>query len=337
MKKIFPFMLATALLLNACGTKPSADSSSNAETSAPVQSQETQATETTEVPIDNSLIPADAESDETKLGKAITYSVKDETLYFKIKTSAEFDAQNARIAIVNPGIYLTRDSELITQCLFDENCFDETHDKEWFDGVYTFALDSRIADIAADDEWAPGTWTMMLYDGESGIVLGEWFFIAEGNGKYHFAFKDSWLKGAGEDKKVQEFDSPEDEVASWFSFAPDESDDEWATVFFDGYYLESTDTEGYDSYYLMVCPEGDYATYADADAADITYCGIGNRCPYRFSFEQGNIENGKYTLALAKMGGNVEVQFTAEKKGPTEWEFDFENAKCPALESKYAE
>ena len=31
-----------------------------------------------------------------------------------------------------------------------------------------------------------------------------------------------------------------------------------------------------------------------------------------------------------------EIQFTAEKKSPTEWKMDFSNAKCPALESKYA-
>ena len=56
-----------------------------------------------------------------------------------------------------------------------------------------------------------------------------------------------------------------------------------------------------------------------------------------FSFEQDGLENGKYTMVLAKMGGNVEIQFTAEKKSPTDWKMDFSNAKCPALESKYAD
>ena len=41
-------------------------------------------------------------------------------------------------------------------------------------------------------------------------------------------------------------------------------------------------------------------------------------------------------MVLAKMGGNVEVQFTAEKKNPADWKMDFTNAKCPRLESKYA-
>ncbi len=340
MKKILPVFFISAMLLTSCGTQTSDSSASVSDTAANDSSvsnerSESQDSVESETAIDTDLIPADVESDETKLGEAITYSVQDNILYLKIKTSAEFDAQNAMIAITNPGVYLTRDSEFITQCLFDERSFDEKFDKEWFDGVYTFALDERIADIASNEEWAPGTWTMMLYDGESKDVIGEWFFIAEGNGKYHFAFKDSWLKGAGEDKKVTEYDSLEDEVASWFSFSSEESADDWATLFFDGYFLEETDPEGYDKYYLMVCPEGDYATYADADAADITYCGIGDRCPYRFSFEQNGIEKGKYTMVLAKMGGNVEVQFTAEKKSSTDWKFDFENVKCPALESKY--
>ena len=58
--------------------------------------------------------------------------------------------------------------------------------------------------------------------------------------------------------------------------------------------------------------------------------------PYRFAFEQYGIQPGKYTMVLAKMGGNVEVQFTAEKVGPKDWKMDFTNARCPKLESKYA-
>ena len=36
----------------------------------------------------------------------------------------------------------------------------------------------------------------------------------------------------------------------------------------------------------MVCPEGDYTTYEDANAVDLTYAGIGGleyaKCPYCF-------------------------------------------------------
>ena len=70
----------------------------------------------------------------------------------------------------------------------------------------------------------------------------------------------------------------------------------------------------------------------------MTYCGIDGvdyaKCPYRFAFEQYMLENGKYTIVLAKMGGDVEVQFSVEKKGPTDWEMDFSNVKCSRLESK---
>ena len=76
-------------------------------------------------------------------------------------------------------------------------------------------------------------------------------------------------------------------------------------------------------------------------AVSCVFAGIGGleyaKCPYRFSFEQDGLENGKYTMVLAKMGGNVEIQFTAEKKSPTDWKMDFSNAKCPALENKYAD
>ena len=43
------------------------------------------------------------------------------------------------------------------------------------------------------------------------------------------------------------------------------------------------------------------------------------------------LENGKYTMVLAKAGGNVEIQFSAEKKSPTELKMDFLNAKCTRL------
>ncbi len=332
MKKFFAIMLALTMLLTlaACGKKPADTPSGDNNQGQPTQG--------------DSTAPEGAVIDETKLGESVTYSADGEYLYIKIKTSYEFDAHNAYIDIVNPGFYLTRDSEFITQSIFGSGRdFDEDFDKEWFDGVYVFKLDNNIITGLASDEseWAPGTWTMMLYEGESRVVIGQWLIVLEGGGKYHFEFKDSWLRGAGEDRKAEEFDSLEKEVGSWFTFKADESYDEWATFNFDGYYLEETDPQGYDHYYLMVCPEGDYTTYEDADAADLTYAGIGGfeyaKCPYRFSFEQDGIENGKYTMVLAKMGGNVEVQFTAEKKSPTEWEMDFSEAKCPALEEKYAD
>ena len=49
------------------------------------------------------------------------------------------------------------------------------------------------------------------------------------------------------------------------------------------------------------------------------------------------LENGKYTMVLAKMGGDVEVQFTAEKKSPADWKLDFENARCTRLSGPDAE
>ena len=327
MKKIAAILLALIMVftLSACGKKPAGGNNPDPTGQG------------------NGSAPEGAVSDETKLGESVSYYTDGENLFLKIKTSYEFDAHNAYIDIVNPGFYLTRDSEFITQSIFGSGRdFDEDFDKEWFDGIYVFKLDNNlISGLAADDsEWAPGTWTMMLYEGESQLVIGQWLIVLEGGGKYHFEFKDSWLRGAGEDRKVEEFDSLEKEVESWFTFKADESYDEWATFNFDGYYLKETDPQGYDKYYLFVCPEGDYTTYADADAVNLTYCGIGGvdyaKCPYRFSFEQGGLENGKYTMVLAKMGGDVEVQFTAEKKSPTDWKMDFSNAKCPALDGKYA-
>ncbi len=341
MKRILALLLTLSmvLVLAACGKEPTE------KTEEPTETTEISAESTdNQNPAANGTAPEGAVTDETKLGESVTCYTDDEYLYIKVKTSYEFDAHEANIDIVNPGFYLTRNSEFITQSIFDGGrCFDDEFDKEWFDGIYVFKLDnSMITGLASDEsEWAPGTWTMLLYEGESGLVIGQWLIVLEGGGKYHFAFSDSFLKGAGEDKKVKEFDSLEKEVASWFTFKPEESYDEWATFNFNGYYLEETDPEGYDKYYLMVCPEGDYTTYKDADAADLTYCGFGGldyaTCPYRFSFEQNEIEPGKYTMVLAKMGGDVEIQFTAEKKSPTDWKMDFSNVKCPALEAKYAQ
>ena len=243
---------------------------------------------------------------------------------------------------MNPGFYLTRESERITQEILDEvRCLDDKFDKEWFDGYYVFALDNtRIIDLASG-EWAPGTWSMLLYNGDTDIVLGQWFIVLEGGGKYHFEFKDSWLLGAGEDRKVKEFDSLQDEVASWFTF--NKQNEEWADFFFDGYYLETIDSSGYDGYYLMVCPEDDYATYQEAMEAHVgDYGTVGSRCPYKFSIYHESIKPGKYTMVLARsrsdelgVGGNVEIQFGIEKIDDENWKFDFSNAKCSALNSKY--
>ncbi len=335
MKKILALILALtmALALAACGGKEPTETPENSSESGNNQSQPEQS--------ENSA-PEGAVTDETKLGESVTYYVDGENLYLKIKTSYEFDAHQAYIDIVNPGFYLTRNSQFITQCIFASGRdFDENFDKEWFDGIYVFKLDnSMISGLAADDsEWVSKTWTMMLYEGESGLVIGQWLIVLEGGGKYHFEFKDSWLRGAGEERKTEEFDSPEKEVESWFSYKADESYDEWAVFNFDGYYLEETDPSGYDKYYLFICPEGDYTTYEEADAVDLSYAGIGgfeySKCPYRFAFEQYGIEPGKYTMVLAKMGGDVEIQFAAEKKSPTDWRMDFSNVKCPRLDSKH--
>ncbi len=329
-------------------TEPEEETTTTEATTTTTAAPETTATETEDI---SSLAPEGAEVDETKLSEAISYWVEGDYLYFKVKTSAEIDAHRFSVDIVNPGIYLTRDSSSITQCIYGNvRAFAEEFDKEYFDGYYVFWVDSNmVAGLASDDsEWAPGTWSVLLFDEESRFVLGQWLIVLEGGGNYHFEFKNSWLLGAGQDREVKEFDSLQDEVASWFTFKADESYDDYAIFNFNGYYLEQIDPQGHDNYYLMVCPEGDYTTYEEADAVDLAYCSYDGldyaRCPYRFAFEQGGLEPGKYTFVLVRdgsndlgLGGNVEVQFTAEKKGPQDWVMDFSNAKCPALESKYAD
>lgn len=352
MKKILVLVLSMVLVISlaACGKKPSGNSDKpTGTTEKPTEKPTATPTEPVNDP-GNNPVPEGGVTDPTKLGEAITYWVEGDYLYFKIKTSAEIDAHRYSIDIVNPGFYLTRDSENATQSIYEKpRAFAEEFDKEYFDGYYVFRVDSNaIAGIASDDsEWAPGTWSVRLFNEDTGILLGQWLIVLEGGGKYHFEFNTfSWLYGAGEDRAVKEFDSLQDEVASWFTFKADESDDDWAVFNFNGYYLEQIDSYGYDSYYLMVCPEGDYTTYEEANAVDFTYCGFGGldyaRCPYRFAFEQYGIEPGKYTIVLARdgrndlgLGGNVEVQFTAEKKGPKDWVMDFSNVKCPALNGKY--
>ena len=333
MKKIISIALTCAMVFGiaSCGKKPvetteeetTAEVTEETEATTEESAADASASETADV---SSQVPEGAVTDETKLGEAITYYVDGDYLYFKVKTSAVTNAKSIGIKIVNPGFYLTSESELITQEIHENTrCLAEAFDKEWFDGICVFWLDSNIITDLASGEWAPGTWSVLLYDEDTSLVIGQWFIVLEGDGKYHFEFKDSWLLGAGEDLPVEEFATPQEEIASWFTYSAEETYDEWATFYFDGFYLEEVDPEGYDHYYMMVCPEGNYTTYDEADAVDLTYCGIGERCPYRFSFEQGGIPEGTYSIVIAQMGGNVEVQFTATKTG-VQWKTDFTNA-----------
>lgn len=59
---------------------------------------------------------------------------------------------------------------------------------------------------------------MLLYDGDTNLVIGQWLNVLEGGGKYRFEFKDSWLKGADENRKVKGFDSLEDGLFSLVCF-----------------------------------------------------------------------------------------------------------------------
>ena len=324
-----------ALALASCGKKPvEASSSSSSESPSDSQSQVSQSgtvsgsSDPTQSSQEGNPVPEGATTDETKLGDAITYRSDSEGhVVISVKTSAYIKKGSGWLGICPLGVYLTEEAADSADTYYEY--FDSSYDKEWFDGIYTFVLN--------DDNIEPATYTMVLCDDDdSGSVVGEWIFDKRRNGSIEIGFDDSWLKGAGEGRSVKEFDSLEDEVASWFTF--NEYNDEWAEFYFDGYYLEETDPQGYDKYYLMVCPEGDYATYDEAMEAHIgDYSGILEKCPYVFSIDHSHIENGKYTMVLAKMGGNVEVQIGAEKVSATEWKLDFENAKCPALESKYAE
>ena len=147
-----------------------------------------------------------------------------------IKSAAKIDNPHILwFCICSPGIYLTRDS--LTDSAYDERCILEEHDKEWFDGVYACGLERENIDSIASSG-VPTDYSIVLYEGETGTVFGQWLMITDGAGKYHFEFKDSWLIGAGEDKKVEEFDSLQDEVASWFTFKANESYDEWAVFNF---------------------------------------------------------------------------------------------------------
>ena len=328
MKKFSALLLAVIMILSlaACG-KESAETPASSTDENQVQTSQTASAA-------NVSVPADAVSDETKLGEAISCKVDSEgKIVFSIKTSADIKVHSGWLGICPVGVYLTEEAADAVDSYYEY--FDSSYDKEWFDGIYTFVLD--------DESIEPGTYTMVLCDNDdSGNIIGEWIFVKSKNGDLEFGFKDSWLKGAGESRNAEEFDSLEKEVASWFTFK--ENSEEWAEFIFDGYYLESVDPYGYDNYYLMVCPEGDYSTYDRAMEAHVgDYSGIEEKCPYVFSINHSSIEPGKYTMVLARdgrndlgVGGNVEIQFSVEKVNDTEWKMDFSNAKCPALEAKYA-
>lgn len=318
MKKFFAIMLALTMLLAfaACEKKP-ADTPESSSESGNNQSQSTPG---------DSTAPEGATSDKTELGKAIAYRVDSEGhVVISVKTSAYIKNGSGWLGICPMGVYLTEEAADAADVYYEH--FDPNYDKEWFDGIYTFVLKNDSID--------PATYTMVLCDDDdSGSVIGEWIFNKTKSGSIEIGFDNSWLKGAGEGRPVKKFDSLKDEVASWFTF--NELDDEWSEFFFDGYYLEEVDPYGYDKYHLFVCPEGDYSTFDEAMEAHVgDYSGFVEKCPYKFSIDHSNIGKGKYTMVLARMGGNVEVQFTAEKKSPTDWKMDFSNAKCPKLESKY--
>ncbi len=342
MKKLVAMFLALTMIFGfaACGKKEVDQAREENATEAESESEEetttteatTKATEAkpsdtaTETEDISSLVPEGAVTDPTVLNEAITYYTEGDYVYFKIKTSLELDRDNTWFKICEPGLFFfASDAE---QGLYDWRCIASEFDKDWFDGIYTCYFEKENLDgIAASDEWAPGTWSVLLY--EDDIVVGQWLFVAEGDGNFHFDFTSGWLIGAGEDRKVEEFETPQEEIASWFTFStlPEETNDDWATFYFDGFYLESVDPEGYDGHYMMVCPEGNYTTYEEADAVDLTYAGFNEKCPYVFGLEQSGIPEGTYTILIAQMGGDVEVQFTATKTG-NQWEMDFTDASC---------
>ena len=339
MKKFLVMLLTAAMILSlvACGKKPAAESESSVGSSqTSTQQADNTNSESNTATEGSSIDAADGKVTEpTKLGEAISYQKDGEgNIVFSIKTSAEIKRGSGWLGLCPLGVYLTEEAADDADVYY--TYFDSSYDKEWIDGLYIFKV--------ADESIESATYTMVLCDDDDcGNVIGEWIFNKDKSGNIEIAFDDAWLKGAGEGRNPEEFDSLEEEVASWFTF--NEYNDEWAEFFFDGYYLEMIDSYGYDSYYLMVCPEGDYKTYSEAMEAHVgDYSCIVEKCPYVFSIEHSSIEPGKYTMVLARdggndlgVGGNVEISFGVEKVNDTKWKMDFSNAKCPALEGKYGE
>lgn len=334
MKKFLGMVLAVTMILSlvACGKKPAAEEEYS-EGNGQTVTQQASNTNNSATGDSTGAAGEGNESDEKKLGEAITYQKDGEgNIVFSIKTSADIKRSSGWLGLCPLGIYLTEEAADEVDSYYAY--FDSAYEKEWFDGIYTFKLEDESIECE--------TYTMVLCDDDDcGNVIGEWIFNKDKSGNIEIGFDDAWLKGAGEGRNPEEFDSLEKEVESWFTF--NEYSDEWAEFFFDGYYLETIDPQEYDSYYLMVCPEGDYATYNEAMEAHIgDYSGINERCPYVFSIYHSSIEPGKYTMVLARdgrndlgVGGNVEIQFGVEKVNDTKWKMDFSNAKCPALDGKY--
>lgn len=350
MKKFLGMLLVVAMVLSlvACGKKPSVDEDNNGGNTQTTTQQTNNSSNTSiesntnnesNTSIEGNTSNAEAgdnqKTDVKQLGKAISYQKDGEgNIVFSIKTSADIKRSSGWLGLCPLGIYLTEEAADAVDSYYAY--FDSSYEEEWFDGIYTFKLEDESIECA--------TYTMVLCDDDDcGNVIGEWIFNKDKSGNIEIGFDDAWLKGAGEGRNPEEFDSLGEEVESWFTF--NEYSDEWSEFFFDGYYLETIDPQEYDSYYLMVCPEGDYATYNEAMEAHIgDYSGINERCPYVFSIYHSSIEPGKYTMVLARdgrndlgVGGNVEIQFGVEKVNDTKWKMDFSNAKCPALESKYAD
>ena len=338
MKKYLGMLLVVAMVLSlvACGKKPAGEEENNGGNSQTTTQQTSNSNNTSNESNTSNVESGDNQkTDEKKLDEAISYQKDGEgNIVFSIKTSAEIKRSSGWLGICPLGVYLTEEAADEVDSYYAY--FDSSYEKEWFDGIYTFKLEDASIECA--------TYTMVLCDDDDcGNVIGEWIFSKDKSGNIEISFDDAWLEGAGEGRNPEEFDSLGEEVESWFTF--NEFDDEWAEFFFDGYYLEQIDPQEYDSYYLMVCPEGDYATYNEAMAAHIgDYSGIFESCPYKFSIDHSSIEPGKYTMVLARderndlgVGGNVEIQFGVEKVNATKWKMDFSNAKCPALESKYAD
>lgn len=315
MKKVLALLLVLTMILTfaACGKKET-DEASEKTAEKETQSQSAEQKDGT--------VPEGAVTDETKLGEAIAYKTDSEGhIVISIKTSASIKKGSGWLGICPLGVYLTEEAADAADVYYEY--FDASYDKEWLDGIYTYVLNNENIE--------PGTYTMVLCDNDdSGSVIGEWIFSKSKNGSIEFGFDDSWLKGAGEGRNPKTFESKEKEIESWFTF--NECDDEWAEFLFDGYYLEEVDSYEDDEYILFVCPEGDYSTYGEAMKAHVgDYSGIREKCPYLFSIDHSDIKTGKYTMVLAKTGGDVEIQFSAEKISDKEWKLDFENAKCSRL------
>lgn len=332
MKKLVTAVLTMAMVLGiaSCSKKAEETTTTESTTEQTTTTSTTDETTTaTEPEGASSQAPEGAITDPEVLSKAITCYTEGDYIYFKIKSSYELVTGKTWFTICDSGLHLTTGD--IKQTLYSERCIDEKADKDWFEGIYTCYLEkANIDGIASSDEYASKTWSVLLTDERLSLVLGKWNFVAEGGGKYHFDYTNGWLLGAGEDKKTQEYATPQDKIASWFRFGADEATDDWAIFYFSGFYLEQVDPQGYDKHYMMVCPQGNYSTYKEADEVDVSYCDFSARCPYKFSFEQGGIPDGTYTIVIAQNGGDVEVQFTATKKG-NQWTMDFSNAT-----SKYA-